>query len=121
MGFTSFWLLPNGVASARFLKPEERECAIQRLCVQGGGNGGREQSVNETRNLLGTDNGLANQSCREETERFAWSEVARGVFNWQTWLSASAYFGILSGLYSFGLFVCIDSKFATRLRKQGPL
>ncbi|KAI3330371.1 major facilitator superfamily domain-containing protein [Ustulina deusta] len=84
VGFTSFWLLPNGVASARFLKPEERECAIQRLCVQGGGNGGREQ---------------------EETERFAWSEVARGVFNWQTWLSASAYFGILSGLYSFGLFL----------------
>ncbi|KAI0114340.1 major facilitator superfamily domain-containing protein [Nemania sp. FL0031] len=84
VGFTAFWLLPNGVASARFLKPEERECAIKRLHAQGGGNGGREQ---------------------EETEKFAWSEVARGVFNWQTWLSASAYFGILSGLYSFGLFL----------------
>ncbi|KAJ8126176.1 hypothetical protein O1611_g7461 [Lasiodiplodia mahajangana] len=84
VGFTAFWLLPNGVASAKFLKPEERECAIKRLHAQGGGNGGREQ---------------------EETEKFAWSEVARGVFNWQTWLSASAYFGILSGLYSFGLFL----------------
>ncbi|KAI1186641.1 major facilitator superfamily domain-containing protein [Nemania serpens] len=83
VGFTSFWLLPNGVASAKFLKPEEREFAIQRLRARAG-NSGREQ---------------------EETEKFAWSEVARGVFNWQTWLSALAYFGILSGLYSFGLFL----------------
>ncbi|KAI0967220.1 major facilitator superfamily domain-containing protein [Xylaria arbuscula] len=84
VGFTAFWLLPNGVASAKFFTPEEREYAIQRLRAQGGRNGGRE---------------------KEETEKFAWSEVARGVFNWQTWLSASAYFGILSGLYSFGLFL----------------
>ncbi|TGJ82524.1 hypothetical protein E0Z10_g6238 [Xylaria hypoxylon] len=84
VGFTSFWLLPNNVASARFFKPEEREYAIGRLRAPGASDGGREQ---------------------EETERFAWSEVARGVFNLQTWLSASAYFGILSGLYSFGLFL----------------
>ncbi|RWA08414.1 hypothetical protein EKO27_g6685 [Xylaria grammica] len=84
VGFTSFWLLPNGVASARFFSPEEREYALGRLRSQGAGSSGREQ---------------------EEAEKFAWSEVARGVFNWQTWLSASAYFGILSGLYSFGLFL----------------
>ncbi|GAP86970.1 putative MFS general substrate transporter [Rosellinia necatrix] len=84
VGFTSFWLLPNNVASARFFTPEERDCAIRRLHSQGASTTGRE---------------------REETERFAWSEVARGVFSWQTWLSASAYFGILSGLYSFGLFL----------------
>ncbi|KAI3319484.1 MFS general substrate transporter [Xylariaceae sp. AK1471] len=83
VGFISFWLLPNGVATARFFSPEERECALRRLHTQGAGNG-RE---------------------KEETEKFTWSEVARGVFNWQTWLSASAYFGILSGLYSFGLFL----------------
>ncbi|KAJ3567259.1 hypothetical protein NPX13_g6832 [Xylaria arbuscula] len=84
VGFTTFWLLPNGVASARFFTAEEREHAVQRLRSQHASSSGREQ---------------------EETERFAWSEVARGVFNWQTWLSASAYFGILSGLYSFGLFL----------------
>ncbi|KAI0399358.1 major facilitator superfamily domain-containing protein [Xylaria palmicola] len=84
VSFVSFWLLPNGVATAWFLTPEEREFAVRRLHAQGAGGGGREQ---------------------EETERFAWSEVRRGVFNWQTWLSASAYFGILSGLYSFGLFL----------------
>ncbi|KAI1431476.1 major facilitator superfamily domain-containing protein [Xylaria sp. CBS 124048] len=81
MGFTSFWLLPNGVESAKFFTPEEREFAIQRLLAQ-----------------------RANSSGDSE-ERFAWSEVRRGVFNWQTWLSACAYFGILSGLYSFGLFL----------------
>lgn len=84
VGFTTFWLLPNGVASARFFTPEEREFALRRLRAQGTGPAGQE---------------------REEPERFAWSEVWRGVFNWQTWLSASAYFGILSGLYSFGLFL----------------
>lgn len=41
----------------------------------------------------------------EREERFKWSEVKRGIFNIQVWLSATAYFGILSGLYSFGLFV----------------
>jgi nitrate/nitrite transporter NarK len=38
-------------------------------------------------------------------EPFAWSEVKRGVFNVQVWLSATAYFAILCGLYSFGLFL----------------
>ncbi|KAI0467715.1 major facilitator superfamily domain-containing protein [Xylaria cf. heliscus] len=83
VSFTSFWLLPNNVATAWFLNSEERECAIRRL-HQGAGGGGREQ---------------------EDTEKFAWSEVLRGVFSLQTWLTASAYFGILSGLYSFGLFL----------------
>jgi hypothetical protein len=36
-----------------------------------------------------------------------WSEVRRGIFCVQLWLSASAYFSILSGLYSFGLFVSL--------------
>ncbi|KAI0394160.1 major facilitator superfamily domain-containing protein [Xylariaceae sp. FL0594] len=80
-GFVVFWLLPNSVATAKFFTPEERECAIRRLHQSGNGR------------------------KKEDTERFAWSEVLRGVFNWQTWLSALAYFGILSGLYSFGLFL----------------
>ena len=42
---------------------------------------------------------------REAEEKFSWAEICRGVFSPQTWLTASAYFGILSGLYSFGLFV----------------
>ena len=42
---------------------------------------------------------------REVQEKFSWSEVGRAIFSFQTWLTASAYFGILSGLYSLGLFV----------------
>lgn len=38
-------------------------------------------------------------------EAFSWGEVVRGLLSISTWLSASAYFGILAGLYSFGLFV----------------
>jgi len=33
--------------------------------------------------------------------------VRRGFFNVQVWLSATAYFAILSGLYSFSLFVSL--------------
>lgn len=41
----------------------------------------------------------------EREEKFRWSEVKRGVLNIQVWLTATAYFAILSGLYSFGLFL----------------
>lgn len=41
----------------------------------------------------------------EREEKFRWSEVKRGVLNIQLWLTATAYFAILSGLYSFGLFL----------------
>jgi hypothetical protein len=34
------------------------------------------------------------------TETFSWSEVRRGILNIQLWLSATAYFAILSGLYA---------------------
>ncbi|KAF4464145.1 MFS transporter [Fusarium albosuccineum] len=34
-----------------------------------------------------------------------WGEVRRGVLNVQVWLTSTAYFAILSGLYSFGLFL----------------
>ncbi|KAI1340233.1 major facilitator superfamily domain-containing protein [Xylariaceae sp. FL0016] len=84
MGFTSYWLLPDGAGSAKFLTPEERQIAVRRLHTQGAGNGNRE---------------------REDSEKFSWGEVRRGVFGLQTWLTALAYFGILSGLYSFGLFL----------------
>ncbi|KZL70530.1 major facilitator superfamily transporter [Colletotrichum tofieldiae] len=76
--------LPNNLATAKILTAEEREWASLRL-----------QS-----NVEGRFN-----SASEREERFRWSEVGRGVFNIQVWLSATAYFAILSGLYSFGLFL----------------
>ncbi|KAB5517377.1 putative MFS transporter [Coniochaeta sp. 2T2.1] len=80
----AFFLLPNDIESAGFLTQAERDNAILRVRGPDRGTGSPE---NET------------------AEKFSWSEVGRGVFNIQTWLTASAYFGILSGLYSFGLFL----------------
>lgn len=57
-----------------------------------------------------------NEKESAEHEPFRWSEVIRGVTDIKMWLSASAYFAILSGLYSFGLFlptIIRDSGFTT--------
>lgn len=86
VGIAAYFLLPNGAGSAKFLTPEERQFALSRLHA-------------------GSSHGDGSHREKEASERFSWSEVARGVFSAQTWLTASAYFGILSGLYSFGLFL----------------
>lgn len=72
--------------SATFLTPEERVFARSRL-------------------HLDMPSRLAQDGSEHHHEGFQWSEVRRGLFSVSTWLSASAYFGILSGLYSFGLFL----------------
>ncbi|CAK7217072.1 hypothetical protein SCUCBS95973_003027 [Sporothrix curviconia] len=78
-------LLPNGIAGASFLSDKEKVHAVHRLhrAVAAG-------SISPE---------------REAEEKFSWHEVGRAVFSWQTWLTACAYFGILSGLYSFNLFL----------------
>ncbi|KAI0127197.1 putative MFS transporter [Xylariales sp. AK1849] len=85
VGIVVYFVLPNGLATAKFLTPQEREFAINRIH----GNDNNGTSIRE----------------KEAAEKFSWSEVARGVFSPQTWLTACAYFGILAGLYSFGLFL----------------
>ncbi|KAJ5961125.1 uncharacterized protein N7479_008275 [Penicillium vulpinum] len=84
-GVLSFFVLPNSLESASFLTAEEKEFGGERLRLDKPGS------------LEG--------SLAPEAEVFKWSEVRRGVLNVQVWLSASAYFAILSGLYSFGLFL----------------
>jgi len=39
------------------------------------------------------------------TEDFTWREIIRELLSLSTWLSAAAYFDLLSGIYSFGLFL----------------
>jgi hypothetical protein len=48
---------------------------------------------------------LAQDGSEHHHEAFQWSEVLRGILSPSTWFSALAYFGILAGLYSFGLFL----------------
>ncbi|KAG5803600.1 hypothetical protein H9Q74_012430 [Fusarium xylarioides] len=81
-GSIVFFTLPNNLTTARYFTPEEREWAVNRL----------EQ-----------DRGTTMTS--ELDEKFNWGEVRRGVFNLQVWLTSTAYFAILAGLYSFGLFL----------------
>lgn len=84
-GVLSFLVLPNSIETAHFLTEEEREFGRERLLLD---------------NPERADGTLA-----AENDGFRWSEVRRGVLEPQMWLSASAYFAILSGLYSFGLFL----------------
>ncbi|XHG06342.1 hypothetical protein AWENTII_009547 [Aspergillus wentii] len=94
-GVLSYFGLPNSLETAYFLSPEERQFARQRVLLD-------SPTV--------TEGALA-----DEQEAFRWSEVQRGILDPQMWLSATAYFGILSGLYSFGLFlptIINDSGFA---------
>ncbi|OBT70988.1 hypothetical protein VF21_09886 [Pseudogymnoascus sp. 05NY08] len=48
---------------------------------------------------------LENGELSTESEKFAWSEVRRGLLSPQLWFSATAYLAILAALYSFGLFL----------------
>jgi len=80
----AYVLLPNTVAGASFLTKEERSFAVSRL-------------RSDVPSRLVQDG--------SDRESFKWSEVVRGLLDLSTWLSASAYFGILAGLYSFGLFL----------------
>jgi MFS family permease len=83
IGVMAYFFLPNSVSTARFLSDKERIISQARLSL----------------NSKGTTQSMS------EPEKFRWSEVRRGIINAQLWLSATAYFAILAGLYSFGLFL----------------
>lgn len=78
-------IIPNNVGSAKFLTPEERDFALQRLHDD-------------------VPRWLAADGSPLESEKFQWSEVRRGFRSIQAWLTASAYLCILSGIYSYGIF-----------------
>ncbi|KAM7217667.1 MFS general substrate transporter [Rhypophila decipiens] len=75
-------VLPDSIAKAKFLSEEERAVGMKRL--------------------RGVEHGTGS---KEGEERFQVKEMVRGVANVQTLLTAGAYFGLLSGIYSFGLFL----------------
>ncbi|KAF3763237.1 MFS general substrate transporter [Cryphonectria parasitica EP155] len=85
-GLVALVFLSSNLATASFLTVEEQEFAVRRLSGD-----------------LSPEERFHTESERQE--KFRWSEVRRGVFNIQVWLTATAYFAILAGLYSFGLFL----------------
>lgn len=84
VGVICYFFLPNNLASCKFLSQTERTFAIERL---------QADSPERTAGVIGHNEGMN------------WGEVKRGLLSISCWLSALAYFGILAGLYSFGLFV----------------
>jgi MFS family permease len=81
--------LPKSLSTAKFLTPKQRLWAMKRL---------QEPS-------LGKGQASEYQPNNEDEEEFSWAEVRRGLFNLSTWLSASAYFSLLAGIYSLSLFL----------------
>ncbi|OKL58171.1 hypothetical protein UA08_06835 [Talaromyces atroroseus] len=91
--------LPNSLATATFLTPAERELAQGRILQ---------------------DKPSQGDNTNSESESLKWSEVLRGITDISMWLSALAYFAILAGLYSFGLFlptIIEDSGFTTNANR----
>ncbi|KAK0669908.1 major facilitator superfamily domain-containing protein [Cercophora samala] len=88
-GVIAYFFLPTSIATASYLTQEERDFAQLRLQGKIRAAGSEERF----------------NPVLEREERFKWSEVRRGILNLQVWLTATAYFAILSGLYSFGLFL----------------
>ncbi|KAB8228233.1 putative MFS transporter [Aspergillus alliaceus] len=96
-GGLSYIGLPNSIETATFLTPEERSLAREEI-------------------RLDNPSALQVSPSVDDIETLRWSEVRRGLLDPQMWFSAAAYFAILSGLYSFGLFlptIIDDSGFAT--------
>jgi hypothetical protein len=87
VGIIAIFVLPSTVDKARFLTEDERKLAVARLLAD------RPLAVDDEGNTLIL------------TEPFSWYRVNQAIFSVKTWLSALAYFAILSALYSFGLFV----------------
>ncbi|KAK0702230.1 major facilitator superfamily domain-containing protein [Lasiosphaeris hirsuta] len=82
VAYITFAVLPNSISSAGFLSKDERDVGIQRL--------------------RGVNHGTGEQ---ESNESFSFAEMGRAITSPQTWLTAGAYFGLLSAIYSFGLFL----------------
>lgn len=82
IGIIVAFVLPNSVDTASFLTPAEKRHARERL----------ERSHSITGAPVGE-------------EQFSWSEVVRGLLSPMLWFTATAYFTICCGLYSFSLFL----------------
>lgn len=78
IGVVAIFALPATLDKARFFSPDERAHALQRMAADK----------------------PANTVDGRTAEPFEWWRVAEAVFSIKTWLSALAYFAILTALYS---------------------
>ncbi|KAJ7276379.1 MFS transporter [Mycena haematopus] len=118
--FIAAIFLPESIAGAKFLTAEEKEFALGRF----------HQDEAITANTLDTIVAAPSAQEREEKEKtdiyisehadsptpqakpihmmdekFEWSEVIRGLTDFQAWVTGIAYLGLIVSLYSFSLFL----------------
>jgi len=87
IGLLAIVVLPSTLDKAKFLTPDERALATSRIY--------------HDRPLTTLPDGTIVPAI----EPVSWFRVSQAIFSIKTWLSAIAYFSILTALYSFGLFV----------------
>jgi uncharacterized membrane protein YagU involved in acid resistance len=103
VGILAYFVLPETIDKATFLSPEERHLGLQRILAD------RPVTIDKSGRMVSVD------------EQFKWKYVIAPLISpmvsafvdcssviaddFQTWLSAGAYFAILTALYSFSLFV----------------
>jgi len=115
-GVLAMIFLPESLKKAKFLTEEERIFAVNRYQR---GIQEAQQAILSTSGLgsvdeedgKSSDHQIATPSTVEETvitqeaEAFEWREVRRGFLDVQMWLTAIAYLGLITSLYSFSLFL----------------
>jgi len=123
VGVLSMFFLPESLKKAKFLTEEERQFAENRfqrenLAAQRAvappdarvtGNPSvieekekdSKASIRHVEEAPAVPEGIITQ----EAEAFEWREVRRGLIDIQTWLTAFAYLGLITSLYSFSLFL----------------
>jgi len=115
-GVLAMIFLPESLKKAKFLTEEERIFAVNRYQR---GIQEAQQAILSTSGLgsvdekdgKSSDHQIATPSTAEETvitqeaEAFEWREVRRGFLDVQMWLTAIAYLGLITSLYSFSLFL----------------
>ncbi|KAJ6515911.1 MFS general substrate transporter [Mycena sanguinolenta] len=116
--FITLIFLPESIAGARFLTPEEREFALRRFheddavaasTLDTGVAAASEQEKGEKADVDTSEHAASptpqTTQIRMMDEKFEWSEVIRGLTDFQAWITGISYLGVLVSLYSFSLFL----------------
>ncbi|KAH8923191.1 MFS transporter [Atractiella rhizophila] len=94
IGVITSFILPQSLATAKFLTPEERDFASMPWLPFSRRHPRHTKPQQQP-----------HQPKPEIKEPFEWKEVRRGIFDVQTWLTGLSYLGLCMSLYSFSLFL----------------
>ncbi|KZT39648.1 MFS general substrate transporter [Sistotremastrum suecicum HHB10207 ss-3] len=114
IGVLAAVMLPQSLATAKFLTPEERQFACDRFQSENK-NTYQAAATPATAHIVRTDSKAEIETSSQtpsdavlvpqEEEAFEWREVIRGLLEIQVWITGFAYLGLIVSLYSFSLFL----------------